>query len=135
MADFVWYGQICACAIWLPKNIWTYAILTAAYIRNRCFNEKIDSTPFQQITRKKPNIANMQPFGSTCFCLVQNPKKLENRRVNGVFIGYDRRSPVYLIYFPEPLEVRKIRCIQSHNVHVSSEKYDSDEISFEIVTD
>ena len=111
----------------LNKNLWTYAVLTAAYIRNRCLNKKIDSTPFQQITDKKPNIANMQPFGSPCFCLIQKPKKLENRSVKGIFIGYDRRSPAYLIYFPETLEVKKIRCVQFHNV--VTEKPDSIEIS------
>ena len=95
----------------LNKNLWTYAVLTAAYIRNRCFNKKIDSTPFQQITGKKPNIANMQPFGSSFFRLIQKHKKLENRSVKGIFIGYDRRSPAYLIYFPETLEVKKIRCL------------------------
>ncbi|RUS90533.1 hypothetical protein EGW08_001710 [Elysia chlorotica] len=115
----------------LPKNLWTYAVLTAAYIRNRCFNKKLDSTPFQQVTGKKPNIANLQPFGSKCFCLVQNPRKLDNRSVKGTFIGYDRRSPAYLIYFPETQEVRKIRCVTFHNEYNVSEKSDSVEIPFE----
>ena len=76
----------------LSKNLWTYAVLTAEYIRNRCFNKKIDSTPFQQITGKKPNIANMQPFGSPCISLIQKPKKLENRSVKGIFIGYGKEK-------------------------------------------
>ena len=113
----------------LNKNMWTYAVLTAAYVRNRCFNQKIESTPFEQITGKKPNIANMQPFGSTCFCSVQKPKKLENRSVKGIFIWYDRRSPAYLIYFPETQEIKKIRCVQFHNV--DSGKPDSFEIPFD----
>ncbi|KAK3716454.1 hypothetical protein RRG08_057377 [Elysia crispata] len=113
----------------LNKNMWTYAVLTAAYIRNRCFNQKIESIPFEQIIGKKPNIANMQPFGSTCFCLVQKPKKLENRSVKGIFIGYDRRSPTYLIYFPETQEIKKIRCVQFHNVDCG--RPDSVEIPFD----
>ena len=40
-----------------------------------------------------------------------------------------RRSPAYLIYFPETLEVKKIRCVQFHNV--VTEKPDSIEISFD----
>ena len=44
--------------------------------------------------------------------MIKKPKKLENRSVKGIFIGYDRRSPAYLIYFPETLEVKKIRCVQ-----------------------
>ena len=30
----------------LPKYLWTYAIMTATHIRNRCFVKRIDNTPF-----------------------------------------------------------------------------------------
>ena len=31
----------------LPKTLWTYVSMTAAYIRNRCFNKNINCTPFE----------------------------------------------------------------------------------------
>ena len=96
----------------LPKTLWTYAVMAAAYIRNRCYHKNIGCTPFEKVTGKKPNIANMEAFGSTCFALVQNPKKMENRSEKGVFIGFDKGSPAHLVYFPETETVKKVRCVK-----------------------
>ena len=49
----------------------------------------------------------MHVFGEQCFALVQNPKKLENRSEKGVFVGYDRDSPSYLVYFPDRNIIKK----------------------------
>ncbi len=40
----------------LPKELWTYAVLTAAYIRNRCYNSRLNSTPYEKFTGRKPKI-------------------------------------------------------------------------------
>ena len=37
----------------LPKNLWTYAVLSATYIRNRCYNRRLKMTPFEALTGKK----------------------------------------------------------------------------------
>ena len=29
----------------LPKQLWTYAVMTSAYIRNRCYNPRTGKTP------------------------------------------------------------------------------------------
>ena len=96
----------------LPKSLWTYAVMAAAYIRNRCYHKSIDCTPYEKVTGRKPNIANMKPFGSVCYALVQNPKKLDNRSEKGIFLGFDRTSPAHLVYFPDTNSVKKIRCVQ-----------------------
>ena len=96
----------------LPKTLWTYAVMAAAYVRNRCYHQNIGCTPFEKVVGKKPNIANMEAFGSTCYALVQNPKKLENRSEKGIFIGFDRGSPAHLVYFPETETVKKVRCVK-----------------------
>ncbi len=31
----------------LPKCLWTYAIMNASYVRNRCFNPRIHMTPYE----------------------------------------------------------------------------------------
>lgn len=48
----------------------------------------------------------MHVFDSTCFAYVQNAKKLDARSKNGVFMGYDRESPAYLVYYPEQNKVK-----------------------------
>jgi hypothetical protein len=33
-----------------------------------------------------------------CYAYVQNAKKLEHRSKEGSFVGYDKKSPAYLVY-------------------------------------
>ena len=51
----------------LPKQLWTYAVQTAAVVRNRCFNRRTGQTPVQMLTGRRPNLSRMQRFGSV-FC-------------------------------------------------------------------
>ena len=95
----------------LPKYLWNYAVRASAYIRNRCFCERINCTPYEKFTSTKPDIANMHVFGSKCYAYIQNPKKLDARSQEGLFIGYDPNSPAYLIYFPEN-NIRRVRCVK-----------------------
>ena len=55
-------------------------------------------TPFEAMTDTKPNLAKMHIFGQTSYAMIQNPKKLSDRAQKGIFIGYDKYSPAYLIY-------------------------------------
>lgn len=59
-----------------------------------------------------PDVAKMQIFGSTCYPTVQNPKKLEARSKKGIFVGYDRDSPSYLVYDPDTRAVSKHRLVK-----------------------
>jgi len=38
----------------LPKQLWNYAVQTAAIVHNRCFNRRTGQTPYQMLTDKKP---------------------------------------------------------------------------------
>ena len=51
----------------LPKTLWPYAILTAAHIRNRCFNKRTKTTSYFSLTGKVPDLSKMWIFGSECF--------------------------------------------------------------------
>ena len=41
---------------------------------------------------------------------MQNAKKLDARSKKGIFVGYDRDSPAYLVYYPESNKVERVRC-------------------------
>ena len=96
----------------LPKELWTYAVMTAVYIRNRCFNSRLGKTPYEALTTKQPNLGNMHAFGTTCYAYVQNAKKPDPRSVKGIFVGYDKESPAYLVYHPETNKISKVRCVK-----------------------
>ena len=39
----------------LSKEFWPYAVMAAAYIRNRCFNNRLKQAAYFAITGRKPN--------------------------------------------------------------------------------
>ena len=47
----------------LPKELWPYAVHTAVYTRNRCLNLRVNKTPCEALTGRRPNISNMRGFG------------------------------------------------------------------------
>ena len=96
----------------LPKEMWPYAVMAAAHIRNRCFKKRIQQTPYYAVTGRKPNMANMRVFGSECYVYNQAKSKLDPGCTKGIFVGYDRESVAYLVYFPETGKVMKHRLVR-----------------------
>ena len=86
--------------------------MTATHIRNRCYSQRLKNTLYGAITGMKPDVTKMQIFGSTCYPTVQNPKKLEPRSKKGIFVGYDRDSPSYLVYDPDTRAISKHRLVK-----------------------
>ena len=73
---------------------------------------KIKPTPYESLTGSKPNLDKVHIFGTTCFCYVQNQTKLEPCCEKGIFVGYDKQSPAYLIYFLETMAIKKVWCVK-----------------------
>ena len=71
----------------LPKFLWTYAAMASAYIRNRCFNDRLGKTPHKALSGFKPDVSNMHVFGSVCYAYVQDAKKLEPQLIEGNWLG------------------------------------------------
>ena len=67
------------------------------------------------MTGSKPNLSKMHVFGSVCFAYVQNAKKLDPRSKEGIFVGYDKRSPSYLVYYPETGKVDRVRRVKFYS--------------------
>ena len=96
----------------MPKQLWNYATRLAAFTRNRCYSSRLNATPFEALTGKKPNLAKMQPFGKKCFAYIQQKKKLDDRAAEGNFVGFDPLSPAYLVYFPTSRSIKRIRSVK-----------------------
>ena len=69
----------------LPKELWPYSVMTAAYIRNICYSERLKQTPYFALTVKKPNLSHMRTFGCECYAYIQNKQKLDARCSKGIF--------------------------------------------------
>ena len=96
----------------LDKTFWPHAIHTAAYIRNRCVNNRLNVTPYEALTKKKPSLLNMHVFGSTCYAYVQDKGKLDPRSEEGIFLGYHTYSPAYIVYLPKSNTVKNVRVVK-----------------------
>ena len=99
----------------LNHDLWPYAFLTATYIRNRCFNNRLGITNYEAFYSNKPNVKDMNIFGTVCYAYIQNKKKLDPRAEKGIFIGYDKYSPSYFVFFNETKSVKKVRLITFTN--------------------
>ena len=51
----------------------------------------------------------MVPFGTSCYVLEENTKKLDDPSQMGHFIGHDRESPAYLIHYKHSASVKRSR--------------------------
>jgi hypothetical protein len=49
---------------------------------------------------------------SVIYAFVQNATKLDARSQKGIFVGYDKGSPAYLVFYPETNKVEKVRCVK-----------------------
>ena len=81
--------------------------MTATYIRNRSYSQRTDNTTYGLITGLKPNVAKLHVFGMVCYSLVIMQKKLDPGSTKDLFVGYDKDSPSYLLYYPESRSVMK----------------------------
>ena len=96
----------------LPKSLWTYALMNAAHVRNRCLQKRTQQTPYFMLTGRKPDLSILHIFGTICYTYEQNKKKLDDRSKRGLFVGYDRESPSYLVYHEDTRRVQRCRCVK-----------------------
>ncbi|CAB4035581.1 Retrovirus-related Pol poly from transposon TNT 1-94, partial [Paramuricea clavata] len=113
----------------LSKVLWPYSIMAAAYIRNRCYNNRLKQTPYFALTGRKPNLANMRVFGSVCYAYEQDKQKLDPRCKKGIFVGFDKDSPAYLVYFSETGKVLKYRVVKFTTKNVSEQETQTEDTS------
>ncbi|XP_061753964.1 copia protein isoform X1 [Nerophis ophidion] len=106
----------------LPDKMWNYAVQTAAYVRNRCYSKRTKKTPYEMLTGKRPDMSKLQKFGTVCFAYTQEKGKLDPRCEQGRFIGYDKNSPAYLVYYPDIEMVQKHRLVKFTNKTVNEKE-------------
>jgi hypothetical protein len=102
----------------LHDFFWPFAILTAAYIKNRVPHATLPphTTPYQRWYGHKPNIDHLRPFGAHCTARIVNQKlgKLEPRGETGRFLGYATESKGYLFWHTASRTVKVRRDLTFH---------------------
>ena len=76
----------------LPRELWASAFQTACHVVNRLPPwPGTESSPFELIYHRKPNVSYFRIFGSICYVhvLKQNRTKLDPKAKKCIFVGYD----------------------------------------------
>jgi transposase InsO family protein len=88
----------------LPHSFWLEAVMCAAYVLNRCPTKALQSiTPYEAWHDRKPSVAHLRVFGCLAYALVpeQHRKKLDDKAVKCIFVGYSSESKGYRLYHPQ----------------------------------
>ena len=75
----------------LAENLWAKAMHDAEYIQNRVPHSSIKlNTPFKAYFKHKPDVSNLQVFGSTAWARIPLDKRraLQPQSIECLFIGY-----------------------------------------------
>lgn len=73
----------------MDKEMWGEAVYVAAYLLNRSPTETIEVTPIEKWSQRRPNLINLQIFGSIAHAKVLGYlKKLDTRSKKYRFVGY-----------------------------------------------
>lgn len=92
----------------LPQKFWAEAIATAAYVRNRvCHSSLKDQIPLAIWTNKTPSIRHLKAYGSLAYAHLvrQGQKKLDDRAVPCVMVGYASQTKAYRLWCPKTQDV------------------------------
>lgn len=105
----------------LPKSFWCYALVHAAYLRNRLPSRVLDNgtiTPYEKLRGIKPDVTRLRIFGASGYYLDRQPDgKLAARSRLGLLVGLSRRG--WILY--DPLLRKLVHTRHVHfDEHVSS---------------
>ena len=88
-----------------PPKYWAIALRFAAYLRNRLMTHAVlDMPPEAAWLGREIPLDHLRVPLSTCWAYIEKSNRtntLGERRMKGVFVGYARHSPAYLVYVPE----------------------------------
>ena len=88
----------------LPLYLWAEAVSTVVYLRNRSPTSSFKgATPYERWHGVKPNVEHLRVFGCNVYVHVpaEKRKKLDQKALKGIFVGYLEGSKGYKIYIPE----------------------------------
>jgi Integrase core domain len=93
----------------LPEFLWEYAVLHAAYLRNRSYTQHLaNSTPYQGWHNIKPNVSYLREFGAPIWILLQGQKeqrKMLPKSKHQAYVGFNDSARAVKYYNAETRKV------------------------------
>ncbi|MCO5553831.1 hypothetical protein L7F22_007357 [Adiantum nelumboides] len=87
----------------LPHKLWMEAVACAAHVLNRCPTRALKNiTPYESWYDRKPSVSYLRVFGCLAYAHIpqQLRRKLDDKAVKCIFVGYSSGSKGYRLYNP-----------------------------------
>jgi hypothetical protein len=87
----------------VPGRFWGEAVTTAVFVLNRSYTQSVEGkTSFEPWYGRKPDVHFLRIFGCRAHAKITRPhlKKLDDRSVPVVFLGYEPGGKAYRCYDP-----------------------------------
>ena len=85
----------------LPKGLWAEALMHVVWLKNRTLTRALDkSTPYQALTRRKPDLAATHEWGQKAWVHDLANSKLNGRAREARWVGFDIDSAAHQMYQP-----------------------------------
>ena len=112
----------------LSSGYWGEALLTSCHILNRVPNKRNKITPYELWKKRKPNLSYLRVWGCRAIVKVPEPKrkKLGERGIECIFLGYAENSKAYRFLVIEPNDSYPVnKVIESRDVIFQEEMFNS----------
>ena len=88
----------------LPLSLWAKAANTSVHIWNRTISsQRSDHTPYERMFKQIPDVSYFRVFGSDAYLHIPKKQisKLEAKNRKLIFVGYDQKGRVYILWQPK----------------------------------
>ncbi|MCO5587111.1 hypothetical protein L7F22_041058 [Adiantum nelumboides] len=96
----------------LPHKLWMEAVACAAHVLNRCPTRALKTiTPYESWYDRKPSVSYFRVFGCLAYAHIpqQLRRKLDDKAVKCIFVGYSSGSKGYRLYNPATNKILESR--------------------------
>jgi transposase InsO family protein len=91
----------------LPKSLWGEPVNHRVWLKNCTSTKALDSkTPHEALTGSKPNLSNLQEWGSKVWVHNLSGSKLNGRAKEAQWIVFDLESKASCVYWPEKCSIQ-----------------------------
>ncbi|XP_076544682.1 uncharacterized protein LOC117610925 [Osmia lignaria lignaria] len=99
----------------LPQKFWAEAVVTAGYIKNRTGHSATGGiVPLTFWSDRKPSVRHLKVFGCLAYARLpsQGRRKLDDRAVECIFVGYATQTRGYRLWCPQKQDVITINHVK-----------------------
>ena len=92
----------------LKNSFWEVVVKHAEYIHNCAVGSSSELSPFENLTKKKPNVASLKIFGCTAFVKYDTVSKPRQQAEALIYAG-NEGTRTFIVFDPKTRKVKHVR--------------------------